>query len=158
MNMRQHWILAIAVSGFLGAGHLAPALSWDGANRSGTAGVRSAFPVRVPQAPMRNGGTIPRTFARHIGVHDGLRFRRHAQFPVGSSIVILPYLQGVETIPMAAPPKVASDGPTKPIVIVMSNPPERTVPDAPRDYSYVSGCRAIPNGYHCDIPGNEVAD
>jgi hypothetical protein len=32
------------------------------------------------------------------------------------------------------------------------------VPAAPRDYSYVSGCRAIPNGYHCDIPGNEVAD
>ena len=106
---------------------------------------------------MGNGGTMPRTFARHIGVDDGLRFRRHAQFPVGSSIAILSYLQGVETTPMAAP-KVASDGPTKPIVIVLSNPPEHTVPESPRDYSYVSGCRAIPNGYHCDIPGNEAAD
>jgi hypothetical protein len=53
-------------------------------------------------------------------------------------------------------PPIQSAVPATPPVIVMSGlpngVPERRAPETPPDYGYVAGCRAIPNGYHCDIP------
>jgi hypothetical protein len=32
--------------------------------------------------------------------------------------------------------------------------PEPQAPEIPPDYGFVAGCRAIPNGHHCDTPHN----
>jgi hypothetical protein len=36
------------------------------------------------------------------------------------------------------------------IIIIRSDTAAHTVPEPPPDFGYVSGCHAIPNGYHCD--------
>ncbi len=61
-----------------------------------------------------------------------------------------PYFDGL-------PADVYSDGtetPAGPDVVLLPNPPSVTAPnpalEAPLDFSYVTGCRPIPNGYHCD--------
>jgi hypothetical protein len=48
-----------------------------------------------------------------------------------------------------------------PQVIVISGSnyaqgPMAPAPGDPPDYSYVPGCHAIPNGYHCDTPRPEA--
>jgi hypothetical protein len=44
----------------------------------------------------------------------------------------------------------------QPQIIVIGGDSEGRVaetPEATPDYTYVPGCHAIPNGYHCDVPG-----
>jgi hypothetical protein len=63
------------------------------------------------------------------------------------------------TIQTEAPP-AEEVPPPEPQVIVLTAPhgssPENAAPATPADYSYVTGCHAIPNGYHCDIPDTET--
>jgi hypothetical protein len=44
--------------------------------------------------------------------------------------------------------------PSEPQVIVIHDDTQgrMTTAEAPADFSYVKGCRAIANGYHCDAP------
>ena len=53
----------------------------------------------------------------------------------------------------AYPPQ-AQASPPEPQVIVISQDGQRRMKTAetPADYSYVKGCHAIANGYHCDAP------
>jgi hypothetical protein len=60
---------------------------------------------------------------------------------------------------LIAVPETGSEISSSPAVIVIAappaGPPEQAVPEAPQDFSYVKGCHAIPNGYHCDVPQNQ---
>ena len=50
-----------------------------------------------------------------------------------------------------APTDGASQTPLQPqIVVVQSDAAAHTAPEPPPDFGYIAGCRAIPNGYHCD--------
>ena len=68
----------------------------------------------------------------------------------GFPTAIWPYFPLSEAYALPAEAGAAS----QPEVIVMAGPhvaaPENPTPRAPADYSYIAGCRAIPNGYHCD--------
>jgi hypothetical protein len=52
------------------------------------------------------------------------------------------------------PIQQAQEAPLEPQVIVIhdESPGRMITAEATPDYSYVQGCRAIANGYHCDIP------
>jgi hypothetical protein len=80
-------------------------------------------------------------------------------FVRGSQTGIWPFWPYFDTSPIDGAP-VANSDPADPFVIVMSGQPdrasERATADAPPDYSYVAGCHAIPNGYHCDLPHNQA--
>ena len=55
----------------------------------------------------------------------------------------------------ANPPvqQVQAPAPEPQIIVIRSDGQGRvTTAEAPADYSYVKGCHAIPNGYHCDEP------
>jgi hypothetical protein len=54
----------------------------------------------------------------------------------------------------------SSQAPAVPaVVVVTASPgavPERSQPTPLPDYSYIQGCHAIPNGYHCDPPRKQA--
>jgi hypothetical protein len=153
-------VLVIAVLNFLGTSCIEPALAWDGPNGFGMAGFPSAFATHLPQTAVRSRVMPPRNMARRIDAQNGLRFRRHAQLRNGLPVLTLPYSSsiGMTTVDV---PSVQNGRPSDPPVFVMSQlpnrAPERTAPETPPDYGYVAGCRAIPNGYHCDMPHDGAA-
>lgn len=58
----------------------------------------------------------------------------------------------------AAAPQLEVTGPHV-IIVGQSSPAptDRIASAPPLDYSYVPGCRPIPNGYHCDFPQSATA-
>jgi hypothetical protein len=49
------------------------------------------------------------------------------------------------------PVQPAQDAPLQPqVIVIRSDGDGRMTTDEAPDYSYVQGCHAIPNGYHCD--------
>jgi hypothetical protein len=124
-----------------------------GVHSLGSPAFRSASFVRVPLIRDNLGvpGVVPRQFA--IG-NDRL-LRRRDQFENVWPIGIWPFWPSGDTIP-AVVTSSGSDVPASRSVTVVSGAPngepERTESATPRDYSYVAGCHAIPNGYHCDSP------
>jgi hypothetical protein len=159
MSEGSRWVLAIAIPCLLGAGGIAPAFAWDGVNRPSMAGFPSGVGMHTPQASSRSRTVAPRVMARRIGGQDDPRVHHHAQSENGLQAVIWPYWPPDDTGPLETP-QIESAVPSDPYVIVVSNSPDRApqraAPEVPPDYSY-AGCHAIPNGYHCDIPRNEVA-
>jgi hypothetical protein len=98
----------------------------------------------------------------HLDVRSTLRFRRPAQSQLGSLPATLwpyaPYY--IDSTPTEASPSVSETLP-EPQIIILSDAsharPERATPETRPDFGYVAGCRAIPNGYHCDSPRDETA-
>jgi hypothetical protein len=82
---------------------------------------------------------------------------RHGLTQTGLPLILWP--GELPTIQTEAPPAEAA-APPQPQVIVVTAPhgssSENAAPATPADYSYVTGCHAIPNGYHCDNPDNET--
>ena len=156
MNRRTPWFLAIAMLSLLGT---TPVLAWNGTNRVSMPGLPSASSEHVPPARMPSSIVAPRIMARHIGIQDRLHFHRHAQSQNGLPIVTWPYSLPFEVTPTEIRPD-EDELPTTPQIIVMSGlpdlAPERIAPEAPPDYDYVAGCRAIPNGYHCEVPHKQA--
>jgi hypothetical protein len=53
----------------------------------------------------------------------------------------------------AYPPQVQAPAPEPQVIVIHSDGQgSMTAVEAPADYSYVKGCHAIANGYHCDAP------
>jgi len=158
MRERTHWVPLIAVLSFLGTSVVAPVLARGGVN-TGAVGFRSGSAMHTARPSMRNRVVMRHIFARHADVQNDLRFRRHTQLQGSQPITIWPYSPFTDTAPMDVP-LTQSEVPPSPPVIVMSGlsngGPDRTAPETPPDFSYVAGCHAIPNGYHCDLPHNET--
>ena len=93
---------------------------------------------------------------RRFRLQEGLGPRRRGLTQNALPVTIWPY--GLDT-PIEAPP-AAQAVPSQPEVLVIAGShgdlPENMTPQNPPDYSYVTGCHAIPNGYHCDNTHNEV--
>jgi hypothetical protein len=155
MRERTRWVLVVAALGFLGTSVAAPPALARGGVNTGMVGFRSGFATQTARPSMRNGVVMRHIFARHADVQSGLRFRR-SQLP----ITIWPYSSFTNTAPMDVPLNQSDVPPSSPFVIEVSGAPNggsnRTAPDTPPDFSYVAGCHAIPNGYHCDAPHNET--
>jgi hypothetical protein len=89
-----------------------------------------------------------RFFLNHAFI--GRRFFTGIGFPA-VPVVILPPEPFIDTTPVQLP-SAANETAADPEIIVLSGQrPERLAPQTAPDYSYVSGCRAISNGYHCDF-------
>jgi hypothetical protein len=148
MGERTHWAFVVAVLGLLGTSVVAPALARGGVN-TGMVGFRS----------MRDRVVVRHVFARHADVQNDLRFRSRTQLQRGLPITIWPYSPYTDSAPMDVP-LTQSEVPPSPPVIVMSglsnSGPDRAEPETPPDSSYVAGCHAIPNGYHCNTPHTET--
>jgi hypothetical protein len=133
-------------------------LARSGVNRSNVSNL--SFLPRVPHAAMQDSHFKPRIIARHVGIRDGLRFHGQAELQSGLPTAIWPYSSFTDTLPLEVP-STQSEAPVAPMVTLMSGlpngVPDRTVPETTPDYSYVAGCRAIPNGYHCDTPHSTAA-
>jgi hypothetical protein len=53
----------------------------------------------------------------------------------------------------AYPPQAQAPAPEPQVIVIHSDGQDRmTTAEAPANYSYVKGCHAIANGYHCDTP------
>jgi hypothetical protein len=139
----------------LGTGGITPALARDGSSSfSSMTRVSPAFSKRVPPVMLRSNIVPPHTIARRIGILNSGRFSRREQLRNGLPIAIWPGWSYVGTMPIDVPPAVG-EAPSAPQFIVMSalsdRAPERPVTETPPDFGYIEGCRAIPNGYHCNI-------
>jgi hypothetical protein len=159
MGERIFWISAIVILSLFGTGSIAPVLARGGTNVGGIARFPSTLSVHVPRVSMPSRIVTPRIIARNTGVQNDLRLRRGAQLQNGWPIAIWPYLSSIDTTPIVVPP-VGSEIPSdQPVIVISGSPngaPEPAALEPPRDYSYVAGCRAIPNGYHCDAPHSEA--
>jgi hypothetical protein len=155
MSERNRWLPAIIILSLIGTGVTAPARARDGINTLGVAGFPSGFVMHVARPFMRNSVVTPHMTAR-ADVQNDSRFRRHTRLQNGLPI-IWPYSSLTDATPLDVPPG-QNEAPSSPSVIVMSGlpngVPDRAVPETPPDYGYIAGCRAIPNGYHCDTPHN----
>lgn len=82
--------------------------------------------------------------------HDGIS--RRGEFGRGLPVLGWPYFPAFDAYPLSD-----SSAAPQPQVIVVSGGAGGAAAD-PRpqaDYSFVAGCRAIPNGYHCDPPQHD---
>lgn len=175
MSKRVFWLPTIgAILGLLGTGIMSPALARGGGGGGGGGSPALArggggggggghglstlrFPARI--SPILRTGRFgtpgivggPRNFQNNV-------FRRGGAFPNSGLAGIWPYpWWPTDTMPA----QVGTAVPSAPQVIVISSsnyaqgriPP---TPGDPPDYSYVPGCQAIPNGYHCETPVHEA--
>lgn len=141
MSKRVIWIVAIAAAGLLGTGQ-GPALARGShaAHVASSGGARSSY-GHSRGKPGIDFGRINRGGQRRDELRNGV------------PIVGWPYLPAFEEIPVGG-----SDVPAQPQVIVVSGGPGGSPPHAAaNDYGFVAGCRAIPNGYHCEPPHHEEA-
>jgi hypothetical protein len=149
--MREVWLPTIALLSLIGTGIGAPALArggGDGFTMPRFAPASSAH----PHPSIRRNLLAPQTFARDGA---GLDFRHRNQSENALPIGIWPYWPSID----ATPEQSFSErsGPAPSVVVISGSPrdaPQRVAPETPADYSYVAGCHAIPNGYHCDAPHN----
>jgi hypothetical protein len=160
MSGRNHSLPVIVLMSLLGTGVVAaPALARDGVNTLGVTGFPSGFVVHARGPSMRNSVVMPHIGARSFNVQNDLRFRRHAQLQNGLPITIWPDSSFVGTTPTDISPIQSELAPIPPVIVMSGLPngvPEPQARETPPDYGYVAGCRAIPNGYHCDTPHNAM--
>ena len=157
MSERVFWLPMIAVIlGLLGTGSMAPAFARGGGGAHGIGIAR--FPARV--SPIFRSGRIGIP-----GVIGGLGGFQNNGFR-GGTARRNPGLAGIWPIIPRWPidttqAQVGTAIPSEPQVIVISSSNYAQgriapAPGDPPDYSYVPGCHAIPNGYHCDAPRHEA--
>jgi hypothetical protein len=112
-------------------------------------GVRSSTITPPTSGSLRASPIVP----RRINVADELRARGRGSFENGFPIGAWPYWPTIGT--------VGGEAPSSPAVIVVSAAQtpasQRTLSDQFPDYSYIPGCHAIPNGYHCDTTQKQAA-
>ncbi len=168
MSERVFWLPMIAVIlGLLGTGSMAPAFARGGGGGGGAHGIGIArFPARV--SPIFRSGRIG-----NPGVIGGLGGFQNNIFR-GGVARRNPGLAGIWPYPWwpidttqgwpidATQSQVGTAVPSEPQVIVISGSNygqghSAQAPGDPPDYSYVPGCHAIPNGYHCDAPRHEAS-
>jgi hypothetical protein len=164
MGQRVFWLPMIAVIlGLLGPGIMSPAFARGGGGAHGIGIAR--VPARV--SPIFRSGRIGTPgVTRGLGGVQNDVFRRGAGFGNPGLAGIWPYpwwpIDTTQGWPIdTTPAQVGTAVPSEPQVIVISSSNHaqgRTAPPPgdPPDYSYVPGCHAIPNGYHCDAPGHEA--
>jgi hypothetical protein len=155
MSERIGWLPIVAVTALLGT-PMMPAVARDGA-RASSVGPVSSVQMRLPFASAHRHIRM-----RHI-ITDRVRHdfpRRHAVARHFAPVAILPYAYSVEAVPVERP-VTRDEAAGNPYVVAISRstsdvPEPTTAPAMPPDYSYVPGCVAIPNGYHCKTPPKEV--
>ena len=160
MSVSIRWFPVVSLLSLLGTGVVMPALARDGINTFGMAGFPSNFAIHTARPFMRNSNSIPQISARSFNVQNDLRFRRHALFQNGLPITFWPYSSFTDATPADVPPIQSEVAPSTPVIVMSGLPnglPEPQAPETPPDFDYVAGCRAIPNGYHCDSPHNGAA-
>ena len=155
MTRRALWVSAVIVPSLLGS---APALARQGPSGFGFSRPTMVFSTHAPRAhaPARLERSM---IAAHTAREQArLRLDRHHLAQTGGPIVLWPDWFPTTQV---APPPAEVQVPPQPEVIVLAglhgSSPENVTPEPPADYSYVAGCHAIPNGYHCDIPHDETA-
>jgi hypothetical protein len=157
MSERAHWVFVIAVLSLLGASVVAPALARGGVN-TGMVGFRSGFAMHTARPPTRS-HVVMRTSSPAMRMFKNeLRFRR-TQLQNGLPITIWPYSPYTDTAPMDVPLTQSEVLPSPPVILMSglsSGGLDRTGPETRPDFSYVAGCHAIPNGYHCNTPHKEA--
>jgi hypothetical protein len=181
MNNRVFWLLAISMCNLVGASSLAPTWARGGANGFATPRSQPASPMRLQRSPIVTGFGVsgfPLAFSgrvsrqevrrdvvvlpfrgRSIDVRNDLGLRRRAQIQNGLPIGVWPYWSPIDMPLMEVPPVGTPAASNLPVIVVSglaNGAQQRTAPETRPDYSYVAGCRAIPNGYHCDPPANGV--
>jgi hypothetical protein len=157
MRVSIRWFPIVGLLSLLGTGAAAPALARDSVNTFGMAGFPSSFAHSHGTTIYADSNVMPHIGARSFNIQNDLQFRRHAQLQNGPRITIWPYWSFVGTTPIDTPPIQSELAPIPPVIVMPGLPngvPEPQAPEAPLDYGYVEGCRAIPNGYHCDTPHN----
>jgi hypothetical protein len=160
MPVSIRWFPVVGLLSLIGTGVVAPAMARDGITTFGSTRFPSSFAIHTARPFMRNSNVMPHIAGGSFDVRNDLRFRRRTQLQNGLPITIWPFLSFVGTTPIDIPP-IQSEVPPAPPIIVMSGlpngVPKPQAPEDPPDYGYVAGCRAIPNGYHCDTPHNGAA-
>jgi hypothetical protein len=147
MSLRGLCVTVVAIPSLIGIAAMSPAFG-----RGGAAGFSSRPSVHV-RSPMRIGSIVPRTIVRAGRVQA---YGRAYNLGRGrdSLAALWPYWWFLGSTPFDASPVESGVAPDPYIIVISGQPhdPSGTTTSAKLpDYGYVSGCYAIPNGYHCDI-------
>jgi hypothetical protein len=157
MSERVFWLPMIAVIlGLLGTGIMSPAFARGGGGGAHGIGI-ARFPARV--SPIFRSGRIgiPGPIGGFGGIQNNV-FRGGAAGRNSGLAGFWPYPWWPIDTTQA---QVGTAAPSEPQVIVISSSNYAQgriapAPGDPPDFSYVPGCHAIPNGYHCDAPRHEA--
>lgn len=144
-------LLLGAMSLLLITGWKSSTLARDGFNHSNAALVVQRPVVLPSHMPVQHS----------LEISNNLRFKRLVHNQVGLPATIWPYAPFVDTS-ATQPAQDEDQSPAQqPQVIILSSgqQPESdyAAQQLPSDFSYVRGCRAIPNGYHCDNPSADLS-
>jgi hypothetical protein len=147
------WASAITMLSLVGS---APEIAWGQMNRVGSGRPSLGFSTHLSRAPLASRRTGNNVAIGRLRLQEVLGLRRRGLTRNTLPAAIWPY--GLDS-PIQAP-YAAEAVPLQPEVLVIAGShgdlPENTTPQTPPDYSYVAGCHAIPNGYHCDNAHNEM--
>jgi hypothetical protein len=163
MGKRVFLLLVIAILSIVGMGSMTSASARGGGSRGGFIASRSAAHTSVLFSQRRffaqggffsTGGFLAAGAFTGVGRFQNGFSRRNGQFGNYGWLGDWPYAWW----PMdTTSPQVVTEAPSRPEVIVISGANDgRGRAVAEDDYSYVAGCHAIPNGYHCDPPRQQA--
>jgi hypothetical protein len=149
VGKRLFSLFVIATFVVLGMGSVAPALARSSAHGAGIARSPARLAARLPLLFSEGRFVAPGMIAGVGSFQNGFS-RRGGRFGNYGWLGDWPYAGWPLDTTQA---QVATEVPSHPEVIVISGPNNGGGRARPEDdYSYVAGCHAIPNGYHCDAP------
>jgi hypothetical protein len=155
LAMNRHIRLLPALNLLLVVGSASPVLAWDGFNHA-NAGF-GARPSAVHRPLLASDHMIGR---HHLQISNSQRAERDRHKQASVATTVWPFTPFVDTSAAQLVP-IDNQPPAEPQVIIVSNAQQpqsdRPRSDMPPDFGYVPGCRAIPNGYHCDNPHTETS-
>jgi hypothetical protein len=142
-------ILVIVMPSLIGMAKTAPGLA-----RAATVEHLPSSFMQVPRVQTRSGIFEPQSFARHTDIQHHQQVHHTAQPQISMPVPFWPDSTFIDSAP-TEPSSGGDEISPNPYVIVSppqaSSPQAQTPSQAAPDYSYVAGCRAIPNGYSCDF-------
>lgn len=149
MCKRLAWILMVLALCLIGFSGVSPVLARQGFGTVEMPAVRRSPPANFAKPTMRQ-----RSVPHHQGMAIGHNFRFHGHPRSQQSVPVLiwPYYPYFESYSPATSATDTEPSPEPQIIVMPNNPqPQRTAgQESHLDFSYVGGCNAIPNGYHCD--------
>src|SRR5882724_1750551 len=141
-------LLVIVMPSLFGMAKTTPGLA-----RAATAEHPPSSFMQVPRVQTRSGIFEPQSFTHHADIQHHQRVHHIAQPQIGMPLPFWPDSTFIYSAPIE-PTSGGDEISPNPYVIISplqaSSPQAQTPSQAAPDYSYVAGCRAIPNGYSCD--------
>ena len=149
MCEQMAWMPMVIALFVVGLGGVSPVWARQGFNTVDMPAIRTSPPMNFAEPSKRQRSNLHN---QGMAIGHDLRFHGHPRSQGTLPVLIWPYDPYFESYSPTTAATGTEPSPEPQIIVMPSSPqPQGTAAQETRlDFSYVGGCHAIPNGYHCD--------